>query len=139
MAKSIRDVMTRDPVTIDANAPVVDAARQMKTRDIGDVVVLDGGRVAGVVTDRDIVVRAVADAKDPQTTRIADVCSRDLVTVPSSASIEDAVRLMREHAVRRLPVVDDGRPVGIVSIGDLAIERDSGSALADISAAPGNA
>ena len=114
------------------------AATQMRQADIGDVVVLKDGAVCGIVTDRDVVVRAVADGKDPDKTTVGEVCSAQVVAVSPDDNEDDAVRIMREKAVRRLPVVDGGRPVGIVSIGDLAMERDQGSALADISAAPGN-
>jgi CBS domain-containing protein len=102
------------------------------------VVVLDGQKVCGIVTDRDIVVRAVADGLDPRVTKLADICSRDLTTLSPENDVGTAVRLMREYAVRRLPVVKDGRPVGILTLGDLAIEEDSESALADVSGAPPN-
>jgi CBS domain-containing protein len=115
-----------------------DAARRMKDRNIGDVIVLDGAVVCGVVTDRDIVVRAVAEGLDPKSTTLGEICSRELVTVHPDDSVKDAVQLMRAHALRRLPVLDGFNPVGIVSIGDLAIERDAGSALADISSAAPN-
>jgi CBS domain-containing protein len=111
----------------------------MKQHDIGDVIVLDDSKVCGVVTDRDIVVRALAEGRDPATVKLGDICSRDLVSLAPTDSVEDAVRLMRERAIRRLPVLDKGRPVGMVSIGDLAVERDGDSVLADISVAPANA
>jgi CBS domain-containing protein len=101
-------------------------------------VVEEEGRAAGILTDRDIVVRAIAEGRDPGSTTVGEVCSSDLTTLTPDQSIDDAVRLMREHDVRRLPVVQDGRPVGIVSLGDLAVELDPDSALADISAAPPN-
>jgi len=135
LTQSIFEVMTPNPVTLPADSPLQEAARRMKEREIGDVIVLDKGAICGVVTDRDIVVRAVAENRDPATTRLADICSRDLVTLTPADSVEDAIEVMRERAIRRVPVVEDGAPVGIVSIGDLAVERDPGSALADISAA----
>jgi len=138
MAQSILEVMTPDPVSLPADAPVVEAARRMKRADIGDVVVLDGDRVCGLITDRDIVVRALAEGRDPAATALGEICSRTVVALGPRDSVEDAVRLMREHAVRRLPVMDGARAIGIVSIGDLAIERDEASALADISAAAPN-
>ena len=92
----------------------------------------------GLVTDRDIVVRAVAGGRNPADIKVADICSSDLEAVQPDQSVSEAIRLMREHAVRRIPVVSEGRPVGILSIGDLAIDRDEESALADISAAAGN-
>jgi len=138
MAQTIREVMTPDPVMMAAGFPIADAARRMKDRNIGDVLVLDGTAVCGVVTDRDIVVRAVAEDRDPKTTTLSDICSRDLVTVSPDDSAEAALELMRSHALRRLPVVDRGTPVGIVSIGDVATVREAGSALSDISNATPN-
>jgi CBS domain-containing protein len=138
MAQKIRDVMTANPATIPASSAVVEAARAMRDRDIGDVVVLQDDRVCGIVTDRDIVVRGIAQGRDPAQTKLADICSRDLVTVSPNDDVADAVRLMKEKAIRRLPVVENGRPVGIVSIGDLATEQDRRSALGEISAAPAN-
>jgi CBS domain-containing protein len=131
-------VMTPDPVTMPSSAAVTEAARSMKTRDVGDVIVLEGGMICGVVTDRDIVVRAIADDRDPRETTLGDICSRDVTTVERTATVDDAIRLMREHAVRRLPVTEAGRPVGIVSLGDLAMFRDPDSTLADISGAQPN-
>jgi CBS domain-containing protein len=138
MAKLIREVMTADPRTLDADASAGEAARLMKQYDIGDVLVLDGVRVRGIVTDRDIVVRAVAEGQEPALVPLSSICSADVTTVAPDDSIDSAVGLMRERALRRLPVVEDGRPVGIVSMGDLALDRDPQSALADVSAAPPN-
>lgn len=138
MPTSIRDVMTPNPVALSADTPITQAAEQMRQRDIGDVIVMDDDRLCGVVTDRDIVVRAIAEHRDPEQTMLGAICSSDVVTLSPTDTVDDAVRLMRDRALRRLPVVDGQTPVGIVSIGDLAIERDPESALADISAAPGN-
>jgi CBS domain-containing protein len=135
MARTVEQIMTRDLRTVDASDSVVDAARVMNEADIGDVVVVSGGEVRCIVTDRDIVVRAIAEGRDPQSTTVGDVCTSELETIEPGASIDDAVRRMRESDVRRLPVVKDGRPVGIVSLGDLAVEREPDSTLADISAA----
>lgn len=137
MANTISDVMTRNPVTVEASEPVRDAARRMREADTGAVIVLQNGQVAGVVTDRDITVRIVADGKDANTA-VQEACSGEVTTVPPDATIDQAVQLMRSKAVRRLPVVENGRPVGMVSLGDLAVERDPNSTLADISAARGN-
>jgi len=134
MAQSIREVMTADPVTVPPTATVADAAKAMRDRDMGDVLVAEGGRISGIVTDRDIVVRAVADGRDPSSTPVTEVCSTDPITLSPTDSVGDAVRIMRDKAVRRVPVVEDGRPVGIVAIGDLAVAYDQDSALADISA-----
>lgn len=138
MPLTVRDVMTPSPVTLKAQAPVVEAAKKMKERDIGAVIVLDGDEVCGVVTDRDLVVRVIADGRDPSGVRLHDVCSRELASVSPDDDLTRAGKLMRERAVRRLPVVENGRPVGILSMGDLAVERDPDSPLADISAASPN-
>ena len=137
--QSIQEVMTPDPFTVSASTPVLEVASTMRQGDVGAVIVLDDtGQVLGIVTDRDITVRAVAEGRDPTTTTVGEVCSQDLTTLSPTDTVQDAVQLMRERAVRRLPVVEGGVPVGIVSIGDLAIEREPQSALADISAAPPN-
>ena len=137
--RTVEELMTPEPITLPQTASALDAAQTMRDASIGNVVVLDGQTVCGIVTDRDIVVRAIAAGRDPRSTTLADVCSRVLMTLSPDDNVGTAVRLMREHAVRRLPVVKRGRPVGILTIGDLAIEEDSESALADVSAAPPNA
>jgi CBS domain-containing protein len=138
MPQSIREVMTPNPVTIPAEMSAADAAGLMRDRDIGDVIVMNQGRVMGIITDRDIVVRPVAAKQDPSKVRLADICSKELYSVEYTDTVEDAINLMRGKAVRRVLVMDDVCPVGIVSIGDLAIEREHESALADISASPPN-
>ncbi len=135
MAATVSDVMTPNPETIEASEPVMEAARRMRDSDIGNVIVLDDGRVVGILTDRDIAIRVVAEGKD-SSTPVRDACSAtDLQTVGPDTSLAQAVQLMRDNAVRRLPVVENDRAVGVVSLGDLAIELDEESALADISAA----
>ncbi|MEU3774613.1 CBS domain-containing protein [Streptomyces sp. NPDC032472] len=138
MSQKIREVMTERLVTTAAQVSVAEAARRMRDEDIGNVLVVDEGHVKGVVTDRDLVVRVLAEGKEPEQTTVADVCSEDVVTVSPDDDIEKAVELMRSHALRRLPVTEKDQPVGIVSLGDLAIDRDSRSALADISSAAPN-
>src|SRR5436190_3325131 len=138
MAQTVGQVMTPDPVTLDTNASIVAAAEVMRECDIGDILVCDDGHICGIVTDRDLVVRALADGYAPDQLTLRDVCSPELTMLLPDTEVDDAVRLMREKALRRLPVVEDGRPIGIVSLGDLAIARDPMSALADISAAPPN-
>ncbi|HSK60617.1 MAG TPA: CBS domain-containing protein, partial [Actinomycetospora sp.] len=124
MAQTIADVLTPNPVTIESDRTVREAAELMRSSDIGDVVVVDGGRPVGIVTDRDLVVRVLATGGDPDDA-VRTACSTDLVTAAPGDSLEDASRLMRQHDLRRLPVVDGGGAlVGIVSLGDLAIERD---------------
>ena len=134
MPQSIREVMTEDVVAMPTSATLTQASREMRERDIGDVIMLEDDMVAGILTDRDIVVRAVADGHSPGETTIGEIATRDPQTLRPDDTVEDAIQIMRERAVRRLPIVEEGRPIGIVSIGDLAVERDSDSALADISA-----
>jgi CBS domain-containing protein len=136
MTASIREVMTPDPVTCDANATIADAARRMRDDDIGDVLVTSDGALCGIVTDRDIVVRSVADGDDPSSTPVGEICTRDVQSLTPDDTVQDAVRLMSDGALRRVPVCTDGRVVGIVSLGDLAIDREPDSVLGDISAAP---
>jgi CBS domain-containing protein len=138
MAQKISDVMSRNPVTMQGGSTLIEAASVMRERDIGDVIVMGDGSISGIVTDRDLVVRAVADNRDLGATAIADVCSSDVVTVRPADEVGVAIQLMREHSIRRIPVVENGEPVGIVSIGDLAMQLDDRSALAEISAAPAN-
>ncbi len=139
MSERIRDVMTTNPQTLPESTTVREAAETMRANDIGDVVVIDDdGKLSGILTDRDIVVRVVAEGRDPRATRIGDIASRELTAVSPDDPVERAVQLMRERAIRRLPAVDRNKVVGIVSIGDLALDRDPDSALADISAAPPN-
>jgi CBS domain-containing protein len=138
MAQYLRDIMTQKPVTVEMNDSIVAAARSMRDGNIGDVVVLENGEVRGILTDRDIVVRALAEGRDPARTSVADICSRVLTTLSPEDSIADAAAVMRAKAIRRLPIVEGGKPVGIVSLGDLAVERDPESALGGISAAPPN-
>lgn len=138
MAQAIRDVMTPDPVCLDPHDSAAEAARQMKSVDSGAILVAEGGHLRGLVTDRDIVVRAVADGRDPSQVELHEICSADLEALRPEDDVDRAVQLMRDRHVRRIPVVDGDRPVGIVSIGDLALARDEKSALADISGAPAN-
>jgi CBS domain-containing protein len=138
MSEVVEEVMTPNPVTVQRTETLTTVARRMREEDIGPVVIMDNGAVCGIVTDRDIVVRAIAEGRNPQETKVGEICSKDLTTISKGDSVDDAVRLMREKAIRRLPVVEGGKPVGIVSIGDLAQERDPESALADISTAPPN-
>ena len=135
MAQTVEQIMTRDPRTVDASDTVMDAARVMRDNDIGDAVVMDGGQITGIVTDRDIVVRGVAEGRDPESTDVSEVCTTGVETIEPEASVDDALSRMREKDIRRLPVAKNGRPVGIVSLGDLAVEREPDSTLADISAA----
>lgn len=140
MAEKIRDVMTKDPATCRTDDTAVDAALAMSKGDFGAVVVVapQGEEVRGIVTDRDIVVRAVAEGKAPSQTRISEIFTTEPTTLSPEDSLDEAVDALRDAHVRRLPVVEGSHVVGIVSIGDLAQARDERSALADISAAAPN-
>lgn len=139
MPQKISEIMTEDPVKVQRSDTVGEVARAMKQADIGDVLVCEGETLVGILTDRDIVIRGLAEGKDPTTTPVGDLCSDDLHVLRADDPIDEAVRIEAQHAVRRIPVVGDGmRPVGVVSLGDLAVDRDPDSALAAISAAPPN-
>ncbi|CAN5291088.1 CBS domain-containing protein [soil metagenome] len=135
----VSEVMTKNPYSVSTTATLNHAAEVMRDREIGDVLVVrEDGSLCGLVTDRDLVVRGLADGLDPRSAAIEEICNHDPVTVSSDQSAEQAVKVMREHKIRRLPVVDGGDLVGIISLGDLAIEKDPKSVLADISKAPAN-
>jgi CBS domain-containing protein len=138
MAQYLREIMTQKPVTVQVTDTVVAAARSMRDGNIGDVVVVDNDQIQGILTDRDIVVRALAEGRDPARTTVGEICSRELTTLSPNDAIGDAEKTMRARAIRRLPVVEGGRPVGIVSLGDLAVEKNPDSTLGGISAAPPN-
>ena len=138
MAQSVQEIMTHDPVTADSTQTLVEVARLMRDHDTGAIIATDAGRVRGIVTDRDVVVRAIAVGRDPGEVHVGEICSDQLVTLNPQDRIDTAVETMRRHDVRRLPVVDGDRPIGIVSLGDLAMQRDETSALADIASAPPN-
>ncbi|MFC7010189.1 CBS domain-containing protein [Streptomyces viridiviolaceus] len=137
MTQRIRDVMSPAAVSVEPMTTVTRAARLMREQDIGDVLVAYDCDLFGVLTDRDIVLRTVADGRDPDDTTVGSVCTPPpVVTLAPEDTTDRAVELMRRHAVRRLPVVERGGcPVGVVSLGDLAALEGSRSALADISAA----
>jgi CBS domain-containing protein len=135
MARTVEQIMTTNPRTANVDDTVLQAAQLMRDNDIGDVIVVDDGQVTGIVTDRDIAVRAVAEGRDPESTTVGEIATTGIQAIEPDAGVDDALRMMREHDIRRLPVVKNGRPVGIVSLGDLAVEREPDSTLADISAA----
>jgi CBS domain-containing protein len=135
MAQTVEQIMTTNPRTVNVDDTVKDAAVVMRDSDIGDVIVIEDGQVSGILTDRDIVVRAVAEGRDADSTPVSDICTTGIQAMEPDASVDDALRMMREEDIRRLPVVKNGRPVGIISLGDLAVEREPDSTLADISAA----
>jgi len=133
--KTVGEIMTPGPLVLGPDATAVDAARAMRDINVGSVLVVDGEELIGIVTDRDIVLRVIAENVAPGSAMLSSISTpADVVAAPDDP-VGDVVRLMRDRAVRRVPVVDGGVPVGIVSLGDLAIEQDHGSVLADISAA----
>lgn len=137
MPQTVRDFMTPEPVTLPDTSSIIDGARLMRDAGIGDVIVLDeDGQVAGIVTDRDIAIRAVAEGRDPLTTQLGVVASKDLSTLSPDQSISEAARLMKDKAIRRIPVVEEGRAVGVLSLGDLAARLDPESVLGRVSQAP---
>jgi CBS domain-containing protein len=124
----VRDLMTPGPIGVDYHQTIGEAARIMRDWGVGAVLVVKDQSLQGLVTDRDLVVRAVAESRGPDTA-VGPLSSADLVGVAAGADVAGAVQLMREHAVRRLPVIDDGQVAGMVSLGDLALQGDPGSAL----------
>ena len=125
MGRSIRDVMTSNPQSVQPSTTLTEAAKLMRAEDVGSLPVVDGERLVGVVTDRDIVIRAIADGQDPAKTTVDAISSGDLVTIDPQQDLGEALRLMARHQVRRLPVVEeDGRLVGVVAQADVAQEGD---------------
>ena len=122
MAQSVRDVMTPGVRTVGPSQSLAEAAEVMKGEDVGSVPVVEEGRLAGIVTDRDIVTRAVAERRDPQTVKVEEVASRDLVTVEPEQDLDEALALMARHQVRRLPVVERGQLVGMLAQADVTLE-----------------
>ncbi|MEU1889569.1 CBS domain-containing protein [Streptomyces pristinaespiralis] len=138
MAQKVRDVMSAPPLVVGPKTSVVQVADVMRDEDIGTVLIAENDRLIGLVTDRDLVVRILTRGGNVEEHAITEACSEELISVSPDDDIDRAIGLMRQHAVRRLPVTEGNRPVGIVALGDLAVERDPDSALADISAAEPN-
>jgi CBS domain-containing protein len=139
MAKSVRDTMTAEPRSIDSSQQIVEAARLMRDEDVGSLPVLEDGRLVGMVTDRDIAVRVVAEGRKPEATTVGEASSRDLVTVEPDHDLDDALLLMARHQVRRLPVVEGERLVGILAQADVALaekEKKTGEVVEAISEPP---
>jgi CBS domain-containing protein len=137
MAKNVRDTMTANPRSITPGDPIVEAARLMRDEDTGIIPVVEGGKIVGTVTDRDIALRVVAEGKPPESVTVGEIASRELVTIDPQQDLDEALRLMARHQVRRLPVVEeDGKLVGIVSQKDVAMhasEVQTGEVVEDIS------
>ena len=124
MGKNVKDVMTSNPTTVQADQSVVEAARIMRDKDTGIVPVVENEQLSGTVTDRDIAIQVVAEGRDPASTSVREIASTDVVTVEPQQELSEALRLMAEHQVRRLPVVENDRLVGIVAQADVARESD---------------
>ena len=121
MGKTIKDTMTSNPCSIDADKPVSYAAKMMRDENVGLAPIVEGDRLVGTLTDRDIALRIVAEGRDPEKTTVREVSSKDFVTVDPGQGLNDALQLMAKHQVRRLPVVEeDGRLVGVVAQADVA-------------------
>src|SRR5881398_391795 len=123
MAKSVQKLMTSNPCSIDSDKPVAYAAKMMRDEDVGLAPIVEGNRLVGTLTDRDIAIRVVAEGKDPESTKVREIASTEVVTVDPQQGLDEALRLMAKHQVRRLPVVEeDGRLVGVVAQADVAEE-----------------
>ncbi len=137
MGHKVRDAMTSDPKSVEPDGSVRKAAQVMKDADTGIVPVVEDGRLVGTITDRDIAIRVVAEGKDAESSTVAQVASRELVTVDPEQELDEALRLMAKHQVRRLPVVvEDGRVVGILSQADVArdgADAETGQLVQEIS------
>ena len=137
MAEGIRDVMTANPSSLGSSSNAIEAARLMRDEDAGIIPIVEGDKLIGTVTDRDIAIRVVAEGKDPETTTVGEIASRELVTIDPQQDLDEALRLMARHQVRRLPVVEeDGKLVGIVAQKDIAqhaTDEQTGDVVEDIS------
>ncbi|HEY2671834.1 MAG TPA: CBS domain-containing protein [Rugosimonospora sp.] len=138
MAQLVREIMVEPAVTVQSDTTLSEAARLMRDADIGGVIVVDAMKPIGMVTDRDIVVRGVAEVAQSGNMTVGEICSTDLVSVRPEDEVSQAKVLMRRAAVRRLPVIDGGQVVGVLSLGEVAIDRDETSVLAEISSADPN-
>ena len=138
MAKTVGDVMTRNPVSLPADASVTQAAKAMSDHRIGTVVVMEGNSPCGIVTDRDIAVRAVALESDPKQVKVGDICTRSIAAVRPDQSVDDAIQLMKSHDVKRLLVMDDSNLEGILSLGDLTARGEGEDVQEDLSRAEPN-
>jgi len=133
----VRDIMTNQVVWVAPNTPLVEVAKLMQREDIGSVPVCEQDRIKGIITDRDIVVRAIATGKNPNSLSASDIMSTKVVSVNSETDAHEATDIMAKEQIRRLPVLDSGKLIGILALGDLAVEQihinEAGEALSDIS------
>jgi CBS domain-containing protein len=137
--REVREVMTPAPETVEATAKLSEAARVMREHDIGDVVVTELGRAVDILTDRDIAVRGFTTGTDPSSTSVRELIRGDLITIAPNETVQEAMRRMKDRGIRRLPVVEGDRVIGVVSLGDLSQLPGAGAVLADVSKAPPNA
>jgi len=129
MANTIREAMTSNPSTVQPGTPIAEAAQVLKNEDAGVVPVVQGDQLVGMLTDRDIVIRVIAEGKDPQSTTVEQIATKQLVTIDPQQNLDEALRLMAQHQVRRLPVVEeDGRLVGVIAQADVAKHADPAKA-----------
>ena len=136
--RMVREVMSTPVESVKLETPLREAAKKMQRKDIGDVLVLNRtGQLQGIVTDRDLAIRSVAEERNPNTP-VEEIMSPIAATLSPTDTVSAALELMRRHDVRRLPVVEEGKPLGVVTLGDLSPSGGAGAALADISAAPAN-
>jgi CBS domain-containing protein len=125
MGQSIKDVMTSDPCSIDAGKSVAYAAKMMRDEDVGLAPIVEGDKLIGMLTDRDIAIRVVAEGRNPDQVTVREIASKQVVTIDPQQELDEALRIMAKHQVRRLPVVEeDGRLVGVVAQADVAREGD---------------
>jgi CBS domain-containing protein len=139
MGTKVADVMTERPRAVAPQTPLTEVAKVMETEDVGAVPLVDGDRLVGIVTDRDIVVRAIAKGKDPSGMPASEVSSRELLTVSPDDDLSEALKVMAEYQVRRLAVTEDDRLVGVVSQADVAMQgkdKDTGQVVEGISRQP---
>jgi len=130
--RKIRDIMSPAPSAMAPAESVASAAKVMRDEGIGSLLVLDDGKLRGIVTDRDIALRAVAEDRDPRTTPVGDICTEDLAVLSPDDDVTEATRIIHEHAVNRVPVVEDGLLVGVLSLADLALWLDERSSRRDV-------
>ena len=137
MAKKVRDVMTKNPCAIEADKPAAYAAKMMRDENVGLAPIVEGEKLIGMLTDRDIAIKVAAEGKDPQSTMVREIASPRLITIDPDQNIDEAMRLMAKHQVRRLPIVEeDGRLVGVIAQADIAEHasaKDLGKVVEEIS------
>lgn len=138
MARKVRDIMSPAPVRMASTESVFAAARAMEEHGTGTVLVVSGGRLSGLVTDRDITMLVLAESRDPLTTRLSEMCTGEPVVLGPDDGVDRAAWLLHDRAVRRVPVLADGTPVGVVSAGDLVVPAEESPLLSGVSAAPAN-